>query len=623
VSEGEIKILVEAVDEATSVLKNVARRVDELAGTTTSLKKKTTGLSSVMRTAAGVMLGEVAHDALGAVTHAASESSRGFMDYEQTLAAVVAASGETGKAAEELRASLMKVAESQADLGFNAAQATAGLESLVKAGLSGGDAAKALRSSLEMAKIEGISTAEASDMLVGVMNQFGYAASDATKVVDTLVNASIAGVGSAKDFALGLSYCGAQAASMGISLQETTAALVAMNNQGIAAEKAGRYLGAMLTDLINHSDKLGFSIYDSNGKMLSLSEIIGRLSGKLKKFGSDEERNAYLTEVFGTQSARAALTLLNMKGSLDELTETMNKEGSANQYVNQILDTTAGRLSQAQAQTENASYALGQMTAQLQLTWAQFAVGLGPIGAVANALGPSLLQGAISGVMIMLPQLIGKFGAFASVLTGPVGLAIMGAVAAGALLYEAWTNDWGGIREKVGAVINALKAAWDAFVNGLKWAWDNILVPLGKFFATVFYVHLLIVKKALEAISNALKPVIDGFKFIGDALGGFVSNLFGSPQTVFEDAAEGIKKMKKEMHGLPSFPTISTHGFPIPTQLGGNITITGPLVNVEGSVDRATAEYAAELVKEKLQSVIIENTSSNAVTKRIRVRREW
>jgi hypothetical protein len=58
--------------------------------------------------------------------------------------------------------------------------------------------------------------------------------------------------------------------------------------------------------------------------------------------------------------------------------------------------------------------------------------------------------------------------------------------------------------------------------------------------------------------------------------------------------------------------------------LGGgrtvNITITGPLVAVEGSADRETAELAARLVEERLRSIILEQTSSGApsTSKRIR-----
>jgi hypothetical protein len=43
-----------------------------------------------------------------------------------------------------------------------------------------------------------------------------------------------------------------------------------------------------------------------------------------------------------------------------------------------------------------------------------------------------------------------------------------------------------------------------------------------------------------------------------------------------------------------------------------SIQITAPLVNVEGSADRATAELAAVMVQEQLKSVIVEASSSGA-----------
>lgn len=49
-----------------------------------------------------------------------------------------------------------------------------------------------------------------------------------------------------------------------------------------------------------------------------------------------------------------------------------------------------------------------------------------------------------------------------------------------------------------------------------------------------------------------------------------------------------------------------------------SLTITGPLVQVMGSADRATAERAAELVKRALRSVLREPTITGGSTERIR-----
>ena len=51
-----------------------------------------------------------------------------------------------------------------------------------------------------------------------------------------------------------------------------------------------------------------------------------------------------------------------------------------------------------------------------------------------------------------------------------------------------------------------------------------------------------------------------------------------------------------------------------------NVSITAPLVNVEGSADRRTAELASRQVLDQLKSVIVEATSSNAPASMKRIR---
>ncbi len=52
-----------------------------------------------------------------------------------------------------------------------------------------------------------------------------------------------------------------------------------------------------------------------------------------------------------------------------------------------------------------------------------------------------------------------------------------------------------------------------------------------------------------------------------------------------------------------------------------NITITGPIVQITGSADKATAEYAADLVEERLKSVLVEASSSGAPATSKNIRR--
>jgi hypothetical protein len=207
---------------------------------------------------------------------------------------------------------------------------------------------------------------------------FKLSAEEAAHATDVLVNASVQGIGTAAQFARGLAYVGGRAEALGFSLEETTAALVAMNNQGINATSAGQYLNMMFTALITKSDKLGFSIYDANGQMLSLAEISGNLVTRLQEFETQEERNAYMTEVFGARAGIAANALMGLGDSGDEvtailaeMTEEMGTAGTAMGIVDAKTDTLAGTQARLDAMMENLQLTLGEALAPAALFFAE------------------------------------------------------------------------------------------------------------------------------------------------------------------------------------------------------------------------------------------------------------
>ena len=119
-SQGRISILIEAIDKASMQLQNVGKAVG-------GLSDKIGSLGSTAKIAAGFLLGQLAHEALGALTKAAGIASSGFMDYERTLIKIVSATNATGREAEELTRALAQVSEAQTDLGFTAADSARGL----------------------------------------------------------------------------------------------------------------------------------------------------------------------------------------------------------------------------------------------------------------------------------------------------------------------------------------------------------------------------------------------------------------------------------------------------------------------------------------------------------------
>jgi hypothetical protein len=92
-------------------------------------------------------------------------------------------------------------------------------------------------------------------------------------------------------------------------------------------------------------------------------------------------------------------------------------------------------------------------------------------------------------------------------------------------------------------------------------------------------------------------------------------------------ASENVGKLSESLRGVKGAGVgvgVAAGGYaapPIPAAAGApvSVNINAPLVNVEGSADRRTAEMAVNLAFERLKTVIIEASSSAAPTKRVRV----
>jgi len=248
-----------------------------------------------------------------------------------------------------------------------------------------------------------------------------------------------------------------------------------------SATESGTYLNAMFKDLIAKADNLGISLYNADGSMRSLDEIIQQIRDHVASFGDDQAAiNEYLS-VFDVRAQRAVLGLINYQGSIADTMGQMEEARGVQEKVNMVMETTAGKLAKQNAEMENASYQLGQMNANLQIAWKQFAAGLGPIGAVADALGPSVLQGAITGLMMNLPMLSTALKGLGGVLVGlgPAGWAIGAAIAGATALYMAYETNFMGMRDIVDNAVSQIRELLGGLSNAVQSTWENVTSTLG------------------------------------------------------------------------------------------------------------------------------------------------
>lgn len=201
----------------------------------------------------------------------------------------------------------------------------------------------------------------------------------------------------------------------------------------------------------------------------------------------------------------------------------------------------------------------------------------------------------------------------------------------------------------INMILKPLQAIWDAISAAVTWLWKNVLAPLAAFLTGVlkvaFDVIMVPIRVFMDAINwliGAASSVLNFFSGLGSALSrlcfmhatpaaeAFNKTLASSMEltnqltgnvTNLGDSLRELAGVNAEVMA-PMGMSIGAGAIPTPmAKAPVTINITAPLVNIEGSADKATAQAAAQLVNQQLQSVIVEATSRGApaAQKRIRV----
>ena len=274
------------------------------------------------------------------------------MEFEAQMSRVQAILGATPSDMKKLNSQAKQLG---ADTAFSAKEAADGMEQLASAGFNTNEVMEAMPGLLDLAAISGKDVGMASEYASSAVRQFQLDASETGHVADVFARASADTNAETKDMGDALKYAGTAADSAGWSLEQTAAAIGIMSNAGIKGEQAGTTLRGALTRLMKPTaamndtmEQYGISVYDSNGKMKSLSGITEQLQSKLGGL-SDEQKNSALATLFGTESLSGMLALMNAgPNEIDKLTKSLeNSDGSAKKMAETMQNNLKGALEKA------------------------------------------------------------------------------------------------------------------------------------------------------------------------------------------------------------------------------------------------------------------------------------
>jgi TP901 family phage tail tape measure protein len=447
-----------------------------------------------------------------------------------------------------------------AETAFSAKECAEALNYLALAGYDTQQMCDTLPTVLNLAAAGGIDLASASDMVTDAMSALGMGVDEAEMMVDQMAKTASTTNTSVAQLGEGILTIGATAKSVKGGTAELNTALGILANNGIKGAEGGTHLRNVILSLQNPTDKaaasmekLGVDVYDSEGNMRSLNDILGDLNKSMDGMTSAEKSNIISTIFNKTDLASVNALLANTGSTWDDLQQSIiDSGGAAQQMADTQLDNLQGQLTILKSALEGLAISFGEllMPAIKQIVgWVQIFVDwlngmdegtkkvIVTVALLAVALGPVLIVvgkviSAVGTIMTVVPKIAGVINtvkaAFVALnttmLANPIVLviaAITALVAAFIYLWnnceefrEFWINLWNQIKEAAVAVWEGLKAfltaAWEAISAAAKTIWEGIKT----FFSGIWEGIKLIFSAAAEAIRLIITMYFNLYKTV-------------------------------------------------------------------------------------------------------------
>lgn len=349
-----------------------------------------------------------------------SNTVRTIASFEQALSTVRAITNATESDFARLRDT---AAELGATTRFTATQAAEGMVQLSRAGLSVNQTLEATDDVLRLAQAGALDLARAAEITVVAMRGFRLGTEDLGRVTDVLAKAANSATTDVSQLSDALKYVGPVATGVGLSFEETVAAISAMSDAGLQASMAGTGLRRALSELESPSQKtrnilrkLGISADDVKVSSVGLTKALSIL----KASGVDA---GLALEIFADRGGPAAEVMKEAVPHIMKLADGLYNAGGTAKRVADIMDDNLN----------GALFRLKSAFEAVQLSFGQAGGASSFLIKVFNGLADGLrylarhieiLNGALAGLAITsLPRTIAMLGKMVAFL-GVSGIAV-------------------------------------------------------------------------------------------------------------------------------------------------------------------------------------------------------
>ncbi len=322
------------------------------------------GISS-MTVAAGNLISDLVKTAGSKLAGLAQSSVSVGMGFDKAMSQVAATMGTTVDQID----GLTKVAKEMGSATkFSATEAAEALNYLALAGYDADKAAEVLPSVLNLAAAGGMELGRASDMVTDAMAALNIEATknnvddfgDKLAMASSKANASVSQLGDA------ILTVGGTAANLKGGTTELTTALGLLANVGVKGAEGGTALRNVILSLQSPTDtaaktlqKLGVSVYDAQGNMRGLNEILGDLNTAMDGM-TQGQKDSIISQLFNKTDLAAVNGLLAAQGEQwDTLAAQIdNADGAMAQMAETQIDNLDGAVTILQSAFEGLQLAV-------------------------------------------------------------------------------------------------------------------------------------------------------------------------------------------------------------------------------------------------------------------------
>ena len=586
ISQDQYDALQREIIETENNLRDLERQagqsavaLQKIAATGEKLKTVGDNISSAGQKLLPVTAGVTALGTAAVSTAANFESSMSQVQATMgiTKDAMSTVNGESVNTMDTLSALAKKMGSETA---FSASECAEALNYLALAGYDTQQMCDTLPTVLNLAAAGGIDLAAASDMVTDAMSALGMGVDEAGTMVDQMAKTASTTNTSVAQLGEGILTIGATAKTVKGGTAELNTALGILANNGIKGAEGGTHLRNVIISLQNPTDKaaacmeqLGLDVYDSEGNMRSLNDILGDLNTSMDGMTAAEKSNI-IGQIFNKTDLSSVNALLANTGSTwDDLQQSIiDSGGAAQQMADTQLDNLQGQITILKSALEGLAISFGELllpAIKMIVGWVQKFVDwlngmdegtkkvITTVALLAAALGPVLIVvgkvvSAVGTIMTIVPKVAGVINtvktAFAALnttmLANPIFLiiaAITALVAAFIYLWNTnedfrqfWINLWENVKEVAIVVWEAIKnfftAAWEAISSTAQAVWNGIkdfFSGLWEGIKTIFSTVVEVIKTIITTYFNIYKTII--------------TTVLNAIKTVFTTIWNGIK----------------------------------------------------------------------------------